>query len=153
VDAFLKKNDVSHGAVRSRTLNGLRTAGVDFTIATGQGTLQGRVVCVEYHEQVFKLLGYTPQERWSVRGPEIERSLGSFRTLTNRRFLDVRPMRIAVVTPDRTMDAGELARRYDASVDAETLALLNGLDAGELFESGRTYKVVRGGKLPDSAAR
>jgi predicted Zn-dependent protease len=153
VEAFLENNDVIHGGVRSRSLNGLRAVGVDFTLATDRGTLQGRVVCVEYHEQVFKLVGYAPQDRWSVHGPEIERSLESFRTLTNRPFLDVQPMRIDIVTPDRTMDADELARRYDASVDAETLGLLNGMDAGESFESGRTYKVVRGGKLPDSAAR
>ena len=55
-------------------------SGSGFTAATEQGTLQGLVQFVDYRDQVFQILAFTAQPRWSAYGMETppERSGSGF---------------------------------------------------------------------------
>jgi predicted Zn-dependent protease len=75
-------------------------------------------------------------------------SIGSFAVLTDRRYIDVQPKRLKVVRPGSSMSVEQFAARYDATIPTEELALINDIDAGERLSSGRSYKVVQGGRLP-----
>lgn len=147
-DEFLGQEGLTRGEVWSRSVNGLTAAGGRFS-ASVQGTVvEGEIACVEHDGKVFRLLGYATQSRWSSFGAGIHKSLTSFRRLNDRRMLDVAPRRVKVVRPDRSMDLEGFARRYDATVEVEDLAHLNGLAPGERIQAGKPYKVVQGGRLP-----
>jgi predicted Zn-dependent protease len=130
------------------SISGLRTAGDGFVATSDDGNLQGRVGFIEYEGQVFRLLGYCPEYRWSAYESSIRGALASFDRLTDRRALDVQPRQLKVVRVDRAMTLAELASRHGASVPVETLALINRIDAGTRLEPGRSYKLITGGVLP-----
>ena len=52
------------------------------------------------------------------------------------------------MTLNRSMTLDEFARRYPSTVDAQTLAIINHVEAGERLEAGQAYKRVVGGELP-----
>lgn len=95
---------------------------------------------------MFQILGYTPSSRWPRYESVITSSVGSFAPLTDRRFLDVPPKRIDLVTFPRPMTIEEFARRHPSTVSAQTLAIINGVEPGQLLEAGRKVKRVVGGE-------
>ena len=46
------------------------------------------------------------------------------------------------------MSVEQFASRFDSTVPAAELVLINHLDPGERLRSDRLYKVVQGGRLP-----
>ena len=132
----------------SRTVNGLQTSGGNFQVQMQNGVARGQVVFVEHDNKVFEILGLTIHSAWDGYREAVTGTLASFDRLTDPRLLDVEPKRIDIVRIDRAMSVEAFAERYNATVDAKTLALINGLDPGARLEASRSYKVVRGGELP-----
>jgi predicted Zn-dependent protease len=77
-----------------------------------------------------------------------QRTIGSFDDLTDRRALEVQPKRLRVVRADRTMSLEQFAREQHATVELETLALINQMPDGGGVQRGERYKLVVGGELP-----
>ena len=101
------------------------------------------------HEgRVFQLLGYAAESAWSRHGRAMEESLSSFRTVTDRRYLDVQPAHVELVRLDRALTVEEFARRFPSSIDTQQVAILNGVDANGRFDAGQLVKRVVGGELP-----
>ena len=128
------------------SISGLRTAGDGFAIETEQGKLRGRVGFVAYGGHVFQLLGYSAEYRWSGYEAAVRRALASFDELTDSRALDVQPARVKIVQAAGSTTLEALAKQHGATIPVETLRLINRLDPGERLASGRSYKVVTGGK-------
>jgi len=146
---FIDRNRLTRGAAWNPSPDGLTARGSAFELVRESGSLVGEVVCVEHGGRVYQLVGVTVESRGTAYRPPIRETLASFALVTDRRVLDVKPARLEIVRPDEAITLEELARRYAASVDVETLAAINNVDRGALLEAGRPYKVVRGGELPD----
>jgi predicted Zn-dependent protease len=112
------------------------------------GDIVGLAAFVEHGGQVFQLLGYTVQGKARSYQSTLEGSLATFDRLTDRRYLNVQPKRIDLVTIDRPMTLAELERRYPSTVDLETLAIINHVQPGDTLRAGQPYKRVVGGELP-----
>lgn len=118
--------------------------------SSGQQSYRGIVGFVEHGGGVYQLLGYTRSENWSRNEQTVQRSMGSFRRLTDRRYLDVDERRLEIVELTRSMNLAEFAQRYPSTVDLQTLAIINGIAGDEVLDPGRRLKRVVGGRLPDS---
>ncbi len=145
LDRFFGQQGISRGGAGVAAIEGLPTASSGFRAASEQGNLEGIVAFVQYEGKNFRLLGYTPESRWSSYDGELRSALGSFGPLTDPRKLDVQPRRIHVVRVDEAISLGTFLSRYGSSVDVETVTLINDLEPGQRLTPGRSYKVVTGG--------
>jgi len=143
--AFIAGDGVGAGGPWSGRINGLPTAGREFRAYSQQGNLQGAVAFVEFDNAVYRLIGFASDEQWENYSPTIKQSLSSFNRLTDPSALQVEPRRMRIVRIDEAMDLQAFARKFDASVPVDTLALINHIDAGAMLEPGRSYKIVTGG--------
>lgn len=125
------------------------TTGV-FIARAEEGDLQGRATFVEYGGRVYQLLGYSARPDYATWESTFRDSHESFERLEDPEVLDVEPMRIRIVTTDRSGTVAELLARRPAPVDASALAILNALDEGEVVPSGTTLKWVEGERPPGS---
>jgi predicted Zn-dependent protease len=145
---FRGMEGVTETAGWDRSYSGLDSAGIYFAVPREQNSLRGMVAYIEHDDRVFQLLGYTMQDRWNGYHSAMVRSMESFAILTERRYIDVEPKRLRIIRPGSSMSIEQFAGRYDSSVPAEELALINGIEPGERIRSGNSYKVVQGGRLP-----
>ena len=104
----------------------------------------------KHEDNVFRLMSYTRDDKWSPHGRAMEESLGSFQRLTDRRYLDVEPKEIEIVRLNRAMTLEEFSRRHPSTVDLQKLAIINGVDENARLEAGSRVKRIVGGELPDS---
>jgi predicted Zn-dependent protease len=148
LQAFFSRSGFRRTGPTMGSISGLRTAGDGFAIETEQGAIQGRVGYVSYGGLVFELVGYSAQHRWAHHEPSVRRALASFDRVTDARVLAVEAQRLELVRADRAMSLARFAERHGATAPVETLALINRLDPDATLESGRTYKIIRGGELP-----
>ncbi|HMB52580.1 MAG TPA: M48 family metalloprotease, partial [Thermoanaerobaculia bacterium] len=112
----------------------------------GGQAIAGQAVFVEHGGRVFRLLGYTSQNRWRNHGSALQSSVASFRRVTDRRRLDVEPARLDLVRLPGTMTLREFQGRYNSSANLQTLALINQAGAETRFDGGTTLKRVVGGR-------
>ena len=149
--AFASQDEIRATAPSPTRINGLRAATVAFSAATQSGgTVEGGAVFIEYDGRVYQLLGYAAAGRWSAYSATVSRVAESFAPLTDPAILNVQPMRIEIVRLDRAMTIEEDARAYPGPVDAERLALINGVEPGARLEAGRLVKRVTGSRPPTS---
>ncbi len=126
-------------------VNGHRAASAYFRATTQQGVLVGLVAYVEYGGNVYELLAYTPESRWSGYRAALEGSIASFDDETSPAVLNVQPARLKIVRASQTMVVEEFARRTGATIPAEELALINQISEGRM-RGGQLYKTVVGGR-------
>ena len=144
---FFSQPGIQRGQAWRGDINGLPAYANAFAAQTDQGVLEGLAAFIPHEGKVFQILGYTPSSRWPRYESVITSSVGSFAPLTDRRFLDVPPQRLDLVTLPRPMTIEEFARRYPSTVSAQTLAIINEVEPGQLLEAGRKVKRVVGGEL------
>jgi predicted Zn-dependent protease len=142
---FFGQQGIQQGQSLASDLSGVSGVSSTFLASTDQGDLQGVVAFVEQGGKVYQVLGYTPQSRWGSYGDTLRRSLATFSRVTDRRALDVQPKRIEVVTLQDAMTLEEFARRYPSTVDLQTLAIINQVNAGDRLAAGTPVKRVVGG--------
>jgi predicted Zn-dependent protease len=145
---FLSQQGVRAGRSGRDTLGGLPAYRALFEAESEQGTLQGEVAFVSHGGRIYRVLGYARAARFSTHQAAFSASIRSFRPLTDPRYLQVEPRRIALVSPPREMGLAEFARTYPSTVGPETIGLINGVAAREMFPRGEPAKRVVGGQLP-----
>lgn len=145
--AFFTQEGVSGGASET-TINGLAAAAGDFSATTENAVLRGQVAFVSHGGQVFRVLGYAEQSRWSSYAAAAGRTIRSFDRLTDRTALDVQPQRLALVRPDRVLTVDQFMQWYPSPASADAVALLNQIPAGGRFPSGSLAKRIVGEPLP-----
>ncbi len=145
---FFRQQGIRPGGTQRATINGLPAITGVFEAVSGQTLLAGRVAFIEHAGKVYRLLGYTPQSRWSAYDAVFERVIRSFDNLTERRYLDVQPRRIDIVSGGGGTTVAAFAARHPTPVSADVLALINGVAAGGTLPAGQPVKTVVGGRLP-----
>jgi predicted Zn-dependent protease len=147
---FLSQQGLQAGRPERATINGLPAYAAVFEAATEQGVLRGEVAFVAYDGKVYRILAYTPAARFASYQDAFEAAIRSFAPLRDERYLGVQPKRVDVVSLDREMALPDFARAYPSTVEAGTLALINGVGTDDRLARGLAKRVV-GGRLPDSA--
>jgi predicted Zn-dependent protease len=140
---FFAQQGVRMGQEWRGGLRGMGAVGHEFAAVSGQTPVRGLAAFVEHDGRVFQLLGYTTSAGWSRYDNVLADALASFERLTDRRLLNVEPLRIKIVPASPLTSFDELARR--APVDRNTLLLING--AGAESTSSGFVKTVVGDEL------
>jgi predicted Zn-dependent protease len=146
---FFSQQGVQAGRSGRDTIGGLPAYTALFEAATEQGALRGEVSFVSYDGKIYRILGYTPADRFARYQDAFAATLHSFGRLTEPRYLNVQPKRIALVNPGRQMGLPEFDRAYPSTVKIETIGLINGVAASQMFPRGELAKRVVGGRLPE----
>jgi predicted Zn-dependent protease len=112
--------------------------------------VRGLVGFLEHGDLVYQLVAYTPNEKFADYQSTLQSSVASFESVSDQRYLDVKPKRIALVELPRRMTIAQFNRDYPSTVDDETLAIVNGVEPNVMIDAGTTVKRIVGGKLPGS---
>jgi predicted Zn-dependent protease len=146
--AFLSSQGVQAGQVTRGNLNGLSAEQAPFAASTQSGTVQGHAVFVQYGNNVYRLLAYSPQASWSSYQSVAQQALSSFGPVNDASVLNVQPQHLSLITLDRRTTIAELAQQRPSPVSPATLALINQVEPNTPLEAGRIVKWVVGQPLP-----
>jgi predicted Zn-dependent protease len=146
---FFSQQGVQAGRSGRDTIGGLPAYTALFEAATEEGVLRGEVSFVSYGGKIYRLMGYTPAARFSAYQGAFDATIRSFSRLSDPRYLDVQPKRLALVSLEREMALPEFARAYPSTVELGTLGLINGVGANQMLPGGELAKRVVGGRLPE----
>ena len=108
------------------------------------GKILGAAGFVEIGNGVLRLVAISKAERWSSNEGLLEQTLRSVSKLEDRRYQDLKRMKISLVRVPKDMSIEEFDRRYPSSIDTDRLALLNQVEPGELLKAGAQAKRVTG---------
>jgi predicted Zn-dependent protease len=150
---FVRQQGLRAGNAQRANIGGLPAVTALFEAIAGDTQVAGRVAFVEHGEKVYRLLGYTPSNRFRGYDRVFAESIASFAPLTDRRYLDVEPRRVKVVDVAQPMTVDDLARRYGSTVPGTVLAVINHVAPGATLPAGHPAKVVVGGRLPNEDRR
>ena len=144
----LYRNDRVSGAGVTRTrINGLPSGIGTFFAQTDQGPIEGSVAFIAYDSRIYQLIGYSGADNWSVHRETVNASLRSFAVLTDRRAIDVEPMRLDVIRVERSQSLRDIYTAYyrgtTPPVSVEQIALINQLDPSSRVAAGALVKMVR----------
>jgi len=92
---------------------------------------------------VVAVIGVSSAETWPEVGRMLESSVRSIGGVRGPRQGPTLPDRLEIVTLDRAMSMGQIARRYSPHLDPSALALLNHVAVDQQIPAGRKVKVVR----------
>ncbi|MCA0375755.1 MAG: M48 family metalloprotease [Gemmatimonadetes bacterium] len=143
--AFASQQGITVRQRGSAPVNGLPAEQVVFDAQTQQGVVQGQLVTVAYGGTTYALLGIMAPAA-AARAPEVDAASRSFRALTDPAALNVQPARLQLVTLDQAMTGAQFAQRHaTGGVTAETLYLINNIDATTALPKGMVLKRVVSG--------
>jgi predicted Zn-dependent protease len=140
---FMNQQGVQNQGASSGSINGLSAASGTFTAQTQDGVLAGNVAFVSLDGRTFRLLAYTPQQRFGTYRGAFAQSLGSFRRLTDPAALAVQPVRVQLVRLPRSMNITEFHQAYPSSIPVARVALINGVEASTTLPAGTLVKRVQ----------
>ncbi len=144
-DAFFGQQGIQKGPNRGRNIYAFRA----FDTQTGAGTAEGLIGFLNHDGRVYQLMGYTGLETWDTYGRAMQSSLASFANVTQRKYLDVDPKTVSIITVPRRMSFAEFSERYPSNIEAAQLALINGVAEDGVLEKGALMKRIVGGELPE----
>ena len=141
--AFFGGQNIQADSVQQTRINGKpATVGRFAATASNGGTVMGIAAMIEHGETTLQLTGFTDARSYNAFEPVFMRYIGSFETLTDRRALNVQPQRLDLVRLPRAQSIRGLLRSRPSALDADALALLNGVAADETLPAGHTLKWV-----------
>lgn len=140
---FLNQEGVQSQGASSSSINGLTAASAVFTAQTQDGVLAGNVAFISHGGRTFRVMGYTPQQRYGSYRGVFAQSLGSFRRLTDAAALAVQPVRVHLVRLPQAMTITQFHQAYPSKIPVEQVALINGVDASTTLPAGTLVKRVQ----------
>jgi predicted Zn-dependent protease len=130
---------------REVSINGYPAFLATYAIRTQDGgTLAALAAFIQYRDQIFEIVGITPNLRQF--GAAIEQSIQTFDSVTDQRILRAQPDRLQIYTARDGDTLTAIARRLNnPRVSSDELAILNRLAADQPVTPGRLLKVVERG--------
>ena len=145
--AFLSTEGIQAGTVTRGNVHGLTASAAPFAATTEQGTLRGSAMFIEYNNHVYRLLAYSPEQRWGNYQAVAQQTLTSFGPVNDPAVLNVQPQHLSLFTLDRRTTIADLARQRPSPAPVATLALINQVEENEQLEPGRIMKWIVGQQL------
>lgn len=108
------------------------------------GKILGAAGFVEIGSGVLRLVAISKADSWSRNEDLLERTLRSVSKLDDRRYQNLKRMKISLVRVPKDMSIEEFDRQYPSSIDLERLALLNHVEPGGMLKAGTRAKRVTG---------
>ncbi len=142
--AFFGQEGIETGDAWLRRLEGRPLVSRLFRATSGENVFRGGAAFVDFDDRVFRLLSYCREAQWSAYREPLTKVAASFSRMTDRKLLDVEPMRLELVTLKRDMSFDEFTAKYPSSVDNDILALINQLGPGDVLRAGTRAKRVVG---------
>ena len=143
MNEFMGQQGITNQGASSGSIGGLPATTGTFTANTQDGVLAGNVAFVSLDNRTYRLLAYTPQQRFSAYRGAFSQSLSSFRRLTDQAALNVQPVRIRLVRLPRAMTITEFNQAYPSPIPVAQLALINGVEATTTIPAGTLVKRVQ----------
>jgi len=128
VRQFASRQGVEVGNPSQERIHGLTAVVTPFRAQADQTIVQGYAAFLRYDGRTYQFLAYSPERAFAARAGAFEKVIGSFAPVTDRRVLNVEPQRLDIVRLERSMSLAEFARRKDANLPLERLALINQID-------------------------
>ncbi|MDH3404539.1 MAG: M48 family metalloprotease [Acidobacteriota bacterium] len=144
--AFAAEDGVRAGESWDENLGGLAARLVRFDGGLDGEEVRGLAAFVRTPARVVSVLGVSASDSWSRNQLELERSVRSIGRVADPQHRAAAPDRLAIVTLDRSMTVGEIARRYSPQEEPAVLALLNQVDVDAPLPAGRRVKTIRAGR-------
>lgn len=129
-----------------QTVGGLSGVLAEFAAASDQGTFLGLALFLSHEGRTYRILGYTPEVRWTRHEAAIRQSLASFARETDAQVLGAQPNRLSVVRIDQSLSLQAFLQRYPSETTPEIVALINGVETGGVLPAGTLAKRVVGGR-------
>jgi predicted Zn-dependent protease len=145
---FLSAEGLQAGNATRGRVNGLTATEAQFAASTQSGVVRGLALFVEYNGAVYRLLGYSPEARWSNYQGLAQHTLHSFGSVNDPAILNVQPQHLEILALDRRTTIAELAQQRPSPVPAATLALINHVEENTPLEPRQLVKWVVGQPLP-----
>jgi predicted Zn-dependent protease len=143
---FRAQEGVSTSAPRSGRVQGLNTAGADFSVQAEGGEMVGTVRFVEHRGATYRLLGYASVADWAGYRGAVQASVDSFRRETDRAVLSLQPDRLEIVSLGQDASLEAFVTRYPSVVASPIVALINQIADTGTFARGSLAKQVVGGR-------
>jgi predicted Zn-dependent protease len=143
MNEFMGQQGITNQGASSGSINGLSAATGTFTANTEDGVLAGNIAFVSLDNRTYRILAYTPQQRFGAYRGAFSQSLQSFRRLTDQTALNVQPVRIRLVRLPRAMTITEFHQAYPSTIPIAQLALINGVEATTTIPAGTLVKRVQ----------
>lgn len=110
--------------------------------------MRGIIGFVEHEGQVLQLRGITKAPVWGGYRQVVRQAVASFERLTDARILNVQPKRLEVVRLPQAMTFAQFLERYPSTLEAQRVAILNGVEVGSHLDAGRRMKRIVGADPP-----
>jgi predicted Zn-dependent protease len=143
MNEFMNQQGVQSQGASSGSINGMQAASGTFTAQTQDGVLAGNVAFISLDGRTFRLLAYTPQDRFNSYRNVFSQTMGSFRRLTDPAALNVQPVRVRLVRINRAMTIAEFHQAYPSTIPVAQVALINGVDGSATMPAGTLVKRVQ----------
>jgi predicted Zn-dependent protease len=147
-DEFFAKEGIEAGRSTTDPINGLTAWRGYFRATTTNGVLAGLLGWIAHGENTYQIASFTTEPKLETFGNAFVDVTKSFRRVSDRAVLAVKPATMSLVRADRDMTLAEFNGRYPSSIPLGDLALINGLEQNETIRKGRMVKRVQGGELP-----
>jgi predicted Zn-dependent protease len=140
---FFQQQGVQNTGSSSNPINGLPAASAEFIAQTKQGDVSGVVSYIQLDGNTYRLMAYTPSQKYSAYRAAMVQSIRSFRRLTDPAALAVQPVRVQLVRIPRSMTISEFNQSYPSKIPVAEVALINGVEASTTIPAGTLLKRVQ----------
>ncbi len=148
VQQFTGQQGVTVQQSGTTTINGMQAAIATFSAqSSSNGTLTGEIAAIQYGNTTYVLQGLMVAQGAGHAG-EIDAAIRSFRPLNDQASLNVQPAVIQLVTLSEAMSGQTFVQRYPSSISANTVYIINEIEASTSLPKGMVLKRVVGGVLP-----
>lgn len=145
-EQFFAQEGLASSGVESRSINGLQAVHGRFQAQVPDGDIGGMAVFVAHDGITFRLLAFSPGQKFAGYESAFQKAVTSFARLTDRKALARQPDRISIVRTSRPMTLASFDSQFPSAIDIAQLALINQLSGPDAaIPAGTPVKrVVRG---------
>ncbi len=149
--AFFAGEGIQSRGVNRTTVNRLPATIGAFEAATENGPVSGVAGFVDYNGQTYRLLGYTPTQKFGTYDNAFRTTIASFDRLIDQALLGVQPLRVNVETLPRSTTIAALVNQRGSPITADELAIVNGVDTDTQLAQGAKIKWIVGTPPPSGS--
>lgn len=141
---FVQKNEARVIESSPTKVNGLPAHRLISEVRSSQGVLTIKSYFIEKKGKVYMFHGITSPVRFDQYSPTFGNTMEQFRELTNPKMLEVKPLRIRILSSARSGTVrGALLAQGVTENDLEKMALLNGKTLDGPIAAGTLIKFIR----------